>query len=62
MLIYAKLTDEPAAHTILNFPVNDIEAVVDRLSQARVKFEHSDGPVIRTNENGIAMPPSGRGP
>ena len=61
VLMYAKPNHEPAAHTILNFPVDDIEATVDRLAKAGVKFEHYDG-AIKTNEKGIAMPPPGRGP
>ncbi len=56
VLIYEKDTHEPAAHTILNFPVDDIEAAVDELRSAGVEFEqYSDGP-LETNEKGIATP------
>ena len=36
VLIYEKPGHEPAQHTILNFPVDDIEAAVDRLREAGV--------------------------
>jgi len=56
VLIYAKPTHEPAAHTILNFPVDDIEAAVDRLTAAGVVFEHYSEGAIATNAKGIATP------
>jgi catechol 2,3-dioxygenase-like lactoylglutathione lyase family enzyme len=56
VLIYPKPGHEPAAHTILNFPVDDIEATVDALREAGVVFEeYNEGP-IKTNEKGIATP------
>ncbi len=56
VLIYEKDTHEPAAHTILNFPVDDIEAAVDELRDAGVVFlQYDEGP-IKTNEKGIATP------
>src|SRR5918911_720536 len=56
VLLYGKDGHEPAAHTVLNFPVDDIEAAVDRLRAAGVEFEHyPDGPVA-TDEQGIATP------
>lgn len=61
VLIYPKEKHDPAAHTILNFPVDDIEATVDAQQKAGVKFEHYEG-AIKTNEKGIATPPPGRGP
>jgi catechol 2,3-dioxygenase-like lactoylglutathione lyase family enzyme len=56
VLIYPKPSHTPAEHTILNFPVDDIEAAVDRLSAAGVEFEHYDAGPIKTNEKGIATP------
>jgi catechol 2,3-dioxygenase-like lactoylglutathione lyase family enzyme len=56
VLIYEKETHEPAAHTILNFPVDDIEAAVDALRGAGVEFEQYDEGPIATNEKGIATP------
>jgi glyoxalase/bleomycin resistance protein/dioxygenase superfamily protein len=56
VLIYPKDGHTPAAHTILNFPVDDIEAAVDDLAKAGVEFEHyGEGP-IKTDEKGIATP------
>jgi hypothetical protein len=46
VLIYRKPGHVPAAHTILNFPVDDIEAAVDQLRKAGVEFEQYDqGPL-----------------
>ena len=56
VLIYPKDGHEPAAHTILNFPVDDIEAAVDRLREAGVVFEQYDEGPLKTNEKGIATP------
>jgi catechol 2,3-dioxygenase-like lactoylglutathione lyase family enzyme len=56
VLIYEKDGHEPAAHTILNFPVDDIEAAVDELRGAGVEFEQYDSGPIKTNEKGIATP------
>ena len=56
VLIYPKPEHEPAAHTILNFPVEDIEATVDALRAAGVEFEQYDEGPIKTNEKGIATP------
>jgi catechol 2,3-dioxygenase-like lactoylglutathione lyase family enzyme len=56
ILIYPKEGHQPAAHTILNFPVDDIEATVNELRQAGVEFEHYDEGPIKTNEKGIATP------
>ena len=46
----------PAAHTVLNFPVDDIEAAVDRLRAAGVEFERYDEGPLKTDEKGIATP------
>lgn len=56
VLIYRKPGHVPAAHTILNFPVDDIEAAVDALREAGVEFERYDEGPIKTNEKGIATP------
>ncbi len=39
-LIYPKENHEPATFTVLNFPVDDIDATVDALAAAGVRFEH----------------------
>ena len=56
VLIYEKESHEPAQHTILNFPVDDIEATVDRLHKAGIQFEQYDEGPLKTNEKGIATP------
>ena len=56
VLMYEKPVHEPAQHTILNFPVDDIEATVDELLAAGVELEHYDEGSIKTNEKGIAKP------
>jgi catechol 2,3-dioxygenase-like lactoylglutathione lyase family enzyme len=56
VLIYPKDGHEPAAHTILNFPVDDIEVAVDGLLEAGVLFEQYDEGPIKTNQKGIATP------
>ena len=59
VLIYEKEVHEPAAHTIVNFPVDDIDIAVDRLREAGVEFERYEQGPIETNEKGIANPASG---
>ena len=44
---------EPASFTILNFPVDDIEAAVDGLTEKGVTFEHYEGTEMETDEKGI---------
>ena len=56
VLVYEKPSHTPAEHTILNFPVDDIEAAVDELRMAGVEFEHYDEGPIATDEKGIAAP------
>jgi len=56
VLLYLKPGHRPAEHTVLNFPVDDIEAAVDALTTAGVAFEHYDQGPIKTNDKGIATP------
>ena len=42
-LVYAKPNHTPADYTILNFPVDDIDAAVEELSARGVQFERYDG-------------------
>jgi len=58
VLIYPKPDHKPATFTVLNFPVDNVEAEVDRLSKLGVKFEHYEGQ-IKTDAKGIAR---GNGP
>jgi catechol 2,3-dioxygenase-like lactoylglutathione lyase family enzyme len=57
ILVYPKTDHTPAAYTILNFPVDDIDKAVDQLTERGVRFERYD--YIETDEKGIAR---GEGP
>jgi catechol 2,3-dioxygenase-like lactoylglutathione lyase family enzyme len=56
-LVYPKQDFEPATYTILNFPVDDVEAAVDGLTERGVAFELYEG--AEQDEKGISR---GRGP
>jgi catechol 2,3-dioxygenase-like lactoylglutathione lyase family enzyme len=51
VLVYPKPDHEPATYTILNFPVDDIDRVVDDLAARGVRFERYDG--MDQDERGI---------
>jgi predicted enzyme related to lactoylglutathione lyase len=51
ILIYPKPDFTPATYTILNFPVEDVEATVDELTAKGVTFERYDG--FDQDERGI---------
>jgi predicted enzyme related to lactoylglutathione lyase len=53
VLIYSKPNHTPASFTVLNFPVIDIEKVVDELTEKGVKFEIYNEPNLKTDEKGI---------
>ena len=50
-LVYPKPHHTPADYTILNFPVDDIDAAVDALAARGVRFERYDG--FGQDEKGI---------
>ena len=52
-LVYPKPGHQPATYTILNFPVEDIEPVVDELTARGVVFERYQGTPMETDEKGI---------
>jgi catechol 2,3-dioxygenase-like lactoylglutathione lyase family enzyme len=52
-LVYPKPNHEPASFTILNFPVEDIEAAVDGLAERGVSFDRYEGTEMETDEKGI---------
>jgi catechol 2,3-dioxygenase-like lactoylglutathione lyase family enzyme len=54
IFIYPKPDHEPATYTILNFPVDDIDKVVDELIGKGVEFEHYDEGDLKTDKKGIA--------
>jgi catechol 2,3-dioxygenase-like lactoylglutathione lyase family enzyme len=43
VFIYPKPNHEPATFTVLNFPVDDVEAAVDELAAKGLTFERYDG-------------------
>ncbi len=52
-LLYPKPDHTPASFTVLNFPVDNVETVVDELSARGVRFERYEGTEIETDEKGI---------
>ena len=50
-LVYPKPGHTPAAYTILNFEVDDIDQAVDGLAARGVRFEHYEG--LGQDEKGI---------
>ena len=56
-IVYPKPDHEPANFTILNFPVDDVEAAVDALTARGVQFERYEG--FPQDEKGIMR---GHGP
>lgn len=58
VLAYPKPNHQPATFTILNFPVADVEAMVDELTSRGVRFERYGGD-IQTDAKGIHR---GKGP
>ena len=52
VLIYPKDDHVPATFTVLNFPVEDIDAAVDELLARGVVFEHY-GPDLHQDEKGV---------
>ena len=52
ILVYPKPDYTPATYTVLNFPVDDIDAAVDELGSRGVEFERYDG--FEQDDKGIA--------
>lgn len=53
ILVYPKPNHTPATYTILNFPVENIDQVVDELTRRGVRFEsYNEGDLV-TDEKGI---------
>jgi len=53
-IVYPKPDHTPATYTILNFPVSDIEAAVDGLTERGVRFERYEGPRRRPTLRGCS--------
>ena len=59
VMVYPKDDHEPATYTILNFPVTDIDAAVDKLTSAGVKMEQYGNPEMPQDQKGVARDPRG---
>ena len=59
LFLYPKPNHEPATFTVLNFPVDDVDAAVDALTAKGIRFEQYDLPGLKTDAKGIAR---GNGP
>jgi predicted enzyme related to lactoylglutathione lyase len=53
VLVYPKENHVPATFTVLNFPVDDVEAAVDELTKRGVRFEIYDQSDLKTDAKGI---------
>lgn len=53
VLIYPKRHHSPATYTVLNFPVEDVDAAVEELTRRGVRFEVYNHPDLTTDEQGI---------
>lgn len=54
ILVYPRGDHRPAPYAVLNFPVEDVEAAVDRLADRGVRFERPARRGVRTDAKGIA--------
>jgi catechol 2,3-dioxygenase-like lactoylglutathione lyase family enzyme len=57
VFLYPKEDHEPATFTVLNFQVDDVDAAVDRLTAAGVRFERYEG--FPMDEKGIVRDADG---
>jgi catechol 2,3-dioxygenase-like lactoylglutathione lyase family enzyme len=62
ILVYSKPNHTPASFTILNFPVDDVEAAVDDLNARGVVTKIYTDPDFGTDAKGISHGGPGRGP
>jgi len=53
VLVYPKKDHVPATYTVLNFPVDDVEAAVTQLTDRGVRFERYEGTPVETDEKGV---------
>jgi predicted enzyme related to lactoylglutathione lyase len=53
VIVYPKPGHEPAGFTVLNFPVEEIEATVTDLAAKGIEFERYEGTEVATDEKGI---------
>jgi len=53
VIVYPKPDFQPATYTILNFPVDDIDAAVDDLTKRGVRMENYDNGDMKADAKGI---------
>ncbi len=53
VLVYPKPNHSPATFTILNFPVDNVDAAVEELTKRGVRFEIYDEIGLKTDERGV---------
>jgi catechol 2,3-dioxygenase-like lactoylglutathione lyase family enzyme len=53
VFVYPSSSYTAPKHTVLNFPVDDIEAAVAELTRRGISMEHYDLPDLKTDEKGI---------
>ena len=58
IFVYPKPNHTPATFTVLNFPVENIDDAVDKLTGLGIHFEHYEGE-MKTDEKGILRGPEG---
>ncbi len=58
VMIYPKPNHSAATFTVLNFPVDSIDAAVDKLISKGIRFEQYNAP-IKTDKKGICRDPGG---
>jgi len=54
LMVYPKPDHVPATFTVLNFPVDNIDDAVDKLTDKGVSFEQYDQEELKTDEKGIS--------
>lgn len=59
VFVYPSSAYTAPKHTVLNFPVDDIDAAVDELTARGVRMEQYDLPELKTDERGIFRGDSG---
>ncbi len=62
VFIYPSSNYTAPKHTVLNFPVDDIDQAVDELVRRGVRMEHYEMPEITTDERGIFRGDGDAGP
>jgi len=53
VLVYPKREHRPATFTVLNFPVDDVEAAVEALAERGVAFERYEGTPTEADAKGV---------